>query len=69
MVARINASKMAMMPSFEPVRSKPRATKALSWGQTDPLWYDIGLYRASLSAIVRTPQPEKKLLSRSCAAT
>ena len=37
----------------------PSAIRELSWGQTDPLWYDIGLYRASVVATVRTPQPEK----------
>ena len=33
--------------------------RALSCGQTPPLWYDIGLYRASVAASVRIPQPEK----------
>jgi len=31
---------------------------ALSCGQIDPLWYDIGLYRHSKVDTVRMPQPE-----------
>ncbi len=40
-------------------RSAPQAISALSCGHTDPLWYDIGLYRLSPSATVRIPQPDQ----------
>ena len=41
----------------------------LSNGHTVPTWYPIGLYRASPSASVRTPQPEKRRGPRRCRTT
>src|SRR5262249_26761035 len=64
----IPASTMAT----DPLRSylaNPAAIKELSCGQIEPLWYDIGLYRASLLATVRIPHPEKDVSSVNVAAT
>src|SRR5438552_17020620 len=44
------------------------ATMALSCGQMEPLWYDIGVYRLSEAATVRIPQPEKLSLASRVAA-
>src|SRR4051812_48767406 len=44
--------------SLNPYLANPAAIIPLSCGQIDPLWYDIGLYRASPEAIVLTPHPE-----------
>src|SRR5258705_11578787 len=53
------ALRMCSTPSRRPQLANPVAISALSCGQIDPLWYDMGLYRASPSATVLMPQPEK----------
>src|SRR5262249_61716382 len=64
----IPASTMATDP-LSSYLANPAATSELSCGQIEPLWYDIGLYRASLLATVRIPHPEKDVSSVKVVAT
>src|SRR6266542_6452202 len=51
------ASRSVAATVVNPYRASPAAAMALSCGQIDPLWYDIGLYRDSPAATVLMPHP------------
>ena len=44
--------------SAKPYRLNPAAMIELSCGQTEPLWYECGLYEGCSEESVRMPQPE-----------
>ena len=57
------ASKTCPAIFLHPYFAIPLAMIELSCGQTEPLWYDSGLYRDSVHPTVRIPQPVKNSCS------
>ena len=56
---RASAARFAAPPASARSARAPSAMSELSCGHTVPLWYESGLYAASASDIVRTPQPDQ----------